>query len=286
MTTNLFVGYLACGTGSGATFTEITGATGYARQSLTIYNVLGGPLNTRTSNLGAFSFNATGSNWGIITQLAVYKTLTGGTPLFFWNKSVPVSVANASSFSSSAGSFNLSMNNSVYTPGNVSSFQPGDIVGRTASNEFLQVASTFSTISGVINPPQALAGASGTVVAELTANLLQSGDQMFSMVATGTNFTIRNIVATGTSNATATIPVGAGIWPYIGKVGPVIVSNSNILSSISASNVKIDLTLQAPTSTTVFSAPPVLNVANIALGNVALGAVATASFYAIGDVLS
>lgn len=79
-------GYLALGSLSGGTFTEISGATGYARQAITLVE----NEFDRLTNSNKVQFTkAAGSSWPTFNAYGLYLVPGGGAPIQAWATRVP-----------------------------------------------------------------------------------------------------------------------------------------------------------------------------------------------------
>ena len=115
----------------------------------------------------------------------------------------------------------------------------------------------------------------------VAANMNSTADQQIVMFSNPSKFILRRIVATNAS-VSLTTAVG-GIYTAVSKGGVAVVAASQAYSSLSASTLFLDLTLNATgsASTTVKSSIPNLYLSL----TTAQGAAATADFYVYGDIL-
>lgn len=115
----------------------------------------------------------------------------------------------------------------------------------------------------------------------VAANMNSTADQQIVMFSNPSKFILRRIVATNAS-VSLTTAVG-GIYTAVSKGGVAVVAASQAYSSLSASTLFLDLTLNATgsASTTVKSSIPNLYLSL----TTAQGAAATANFYVYGDIL-
>lgn len=109
--TTIFSGYMALGTSSAPSFTELTGATGYSRQAVTLNSVTG----AGQTNAADTTFTASGSDWSKVTQKALFTASSGGTALAFWNIKTPFTLANSSSHTTTAGTENIDLGSTFGT---------------------------------------------------------------------------------------------------------------------------------------------------------------------------
>lgn len=80
-------GFLALGniSADGATFTEITGATGYSRKAVALVTTISGVV----ANDAQIAFSGSAPGWPAFSALAIYRVATGGTPMLAWRASAP-----------------------------------------------------------------------------------------------------------------------------------------------------------------------------------------------------
>ena len=173
MTTTLYTGYYALGTGSGTTFTEETG-TGYARVAGSLVTASG----NRHTNAAVATFTASATGWGNVTQIGMYSASSSGTRILFWNLTNPHVVGNGDSFTINALSLNLLFSDLVYRSGVLLEYATSDAMGHDAGGNVIYAGSALVIKSGVIQTTTpllysatgAIASSDPHVVGELWSN--------------------------------------------------------------------------------------------------------------------
>src|ERR1017187_246196 len=230
-----FTGYLALGNGT-TTFTEEAG-TGYARQAITLSNL----SSNRTSNTAAQTFTASGTNWTAVTQYALFATSTGGSPLIWWLKVIPVTVANTTSMIVGAASLQLLFSSSFYKAGAITLWSVGDVIGYDNANQALTVGYPLSASDGVIRSNNSIPGFGSKIGQILSANMNVTTDQRFVQLGFGGSFIIRKIVA---ANASISLTTAAGgFYTTTSKGGTPIVAATQAYSGLTGLTLYLDITL-------------------------------------------
>ena len=113
------------------------------------------------------------------------------------------------------------------------------------------------------------------------ANMDSTADQRIVMFSNPSKFILRRIVVTNASISLTT--AAGGVYTAASKGGTAVVASSQAYSSLSASTLFLDLTLNTSgsASTTVKSSIPNLYLSL----TTAQGAAATADVYVYGDIL-
>ena len=113
------------------------------------------------------------------------------------------------------------------------------------------------------------------------ANMNSTDDQRIVMFSNPSKFILRRIVVTNASISLTT--AAGGVYTAASKGGTAVVASSQAYSSLSASTLFLDLTLNTSgsASTTVKSSIPNLYLSL----TTAQGAAATADVYVYGDIL-
>jgi hypothetical protein len=113
------------------------------------------------------------------------------------------------------------------------------------------------------------------------ANMDSTADQRIVMFSNPSKFILRRIVVTNASISLTT--AAGGVYTATSKGGTAVVASSQAYSSLSASTLFLDLTLNTSgsASTTVKSSIPNLYLSL----TTAQGAAATADVYVYGDIL-
>ena len=113
------------------------------------------------------------------------------------------------------------------------------------------------------------------------ANMNSTDDQRIVMFSNPSKFILRRIVVTNASISLTT--AAGGVYTAVSKGGTAVVASSQAYSSLSASTLFLDLTLNTSgsASTTVKSSIPNLYLSL----TTAQGAAATADVYVYGDIL-
>jgi hypothetical protein len=113
------------------------------------------------------------------------------------------------------------------------------------------------------------------------ANMDSTADQRIVMFSNPSKFILRRIVVTNASISLTT--AAGGVYTAVSKGGTAVVASSQAYSSLSASTLFLDLTLNTSgsASTTVKSSIPNLYLSL----TTAQGAAATADVYVYGDIL-
>ena len=113
------------------------------------------------------------------------------------------------------------------------------------------------------------------------ANMDSTADQRIVMLSNPSKFILRRIVVTNASISLTT--AAGGVYTATSKGGTAVVASSQAYSSLSASTLFLDLTLNTSgsASTTVKSSIPNLYLSL----TTAQGAAATADVYVYGDIL-
>ena len=113
------------------------------------------------------------------------------------------------------------------------------------------------------------------------ADMNSTSDQRIVMFSNPSKFILRRIVATNASISLTT--AAGGVYTAASKGGTAVVASSQAYSSLSASTLFLDLTLNTSgsASTTVKSSIPNLYLSL----TTAQGAAATADVYVYGDIL-
>ena len=113
------------------------------------------------------------------------------------------------------------------------------------------------------------------------ANMDSTDDQRIVMFSNPSKFILRRIVVTNASISLTT--AAGGVYTAVSKGGTAVVASSQAYSSLSASTLFLDLTLNTSgsASTTVKSSIPNLYLSL----TTAQGAAATADVYVYGDIL-
>lgn len=115
----------------------------------------------------------------------------------------------------------------------------------------------------------------------ISANMNSTDDQRIVMFSNPSKFILRRIVVTNASISLTT--AAGGVYTAASKGGTAVVASSQAYSSLSASTLFLDLTLNTSgsASTTVKSSIPNLYLSL----TTAQGAAATADVYVYGDIL-
>ena len=115
----------------------------------------------------------------------------------------------------------------------------------------------------------------------IRANMDSTADQRIVMFSNPSKFILRRIVVTNASISLTT--AAGGVYTATSKGGTAVVASSQAYSSLSASTLFLDLTLNTSgsASTTVKSSIPNLYLSL----TTAQGAAATADVYVYGDIL-
>jgi len=115
----------------------------------------------------------------------------------------------------------------------------------------------------------------------ISANMDSTADQRIVMFSNPSKFILRRIVVTNASISLTT--AAGGVYTATSKGGTAVVASSQAYSSLSASTLFLDLTLNTSgsASTTVKSSIPNLYLSL----TTAQGAAATADVYVYGDIL-
>jgi len=115
----------------------------------------------------------------------------------------------------------------------------------------------------------------------ISANMNSTADQQIVMFSNPSKFILRRIVVTNASISLTT--AAGGVYTAASKGGTAVVASSQAYSSLSASTLFLDLTLNTSgsASTTVKSSIPNLYLSL----TTAQGAAATADVYVYGDIL-
>jgi len=92
---------------TGATITEVANSGGYARQAVTFSAASGGA----TSNSGAVTFTASGSNWGTVVGIAIVDSGTygAGGMLMFDNSMTDVTINDGDSLTFAIGDIDVTV---------------------------------------------------------------------------------------------------------------------------------------------------------------------------------
>lgn len=266
-----FSGFIGLGTGSGS-FTEQTG-TGYARVAVTMSDV----SNRRTSNVASATFSATATGWGTVTQYALFSAVSGGVPLIWWNKEIPVSVLNGNSLVLAASQLQLFFADTFYNAGIVTLWGVGDVIGYDNAANPLNVGYPLSASHGIIRSNAQMSGFGTRIGFLKTANMNVTTDQAFTMVGFGQgSFIVEKILACNAS-VSLTTAVG-GVYSAVSKSG-AIVANTQAYSTLTSSSLYFDLTLGAGPATAIYSAPIYLSLTT------GQGVAATADLHVFGQIL-
>jgi len=83
--------------------TEVSG-NGYARQSITFGAASGGAM----SNTGAVSFTASGGNFGTVTGVAIFDSLTGGT-MMAWDAITSATINDGDTLNFAVGDIDITL---------------------------------------------------------------------------------------------------------------------------------------------------------------------------------
>lgn len=101
-----YIGLFTTATDDASGGTEVSG-NGYARQSVTFDAATSGAGTTSNSN--APTFTAAGGNWGTITHIAIFDSLTGGNRLWHGALAVSKSIDDGDSLQFPIGNVDLTL---------------------------------------------------------------------------------------------------------------------------------------------------------------------------------
>ncbi len=138
-------GYLALGTGSGTTFTELTGS-GYGRLAISLPAL----VNAATSLGSGVTFAASGT-WPSATQKAVYDAVSGGNLLFFWNTKAPLTLASGATYTVVAGALSMTFPSlAALVPPASTLIAAGSVIGLTADGNLIYAGVTLQYTNGAL----------------------------------------------------------------------------------------------------------------------------------------